>query len=53
MGSENSADQAWDFLSSWFVMGWDFIGLVLSSNIGILLNYIQASKKMAFGHVWP
>jgi hypothetical protein len=26
MGSENSADQAWDFLSSWFVdIGPDFI----------------------------
>ena len=27
MGSENSADQAWDFVSSWFLdIGWDFIG---------------------------
>ena len=24
MGSEKSADHAWDFLSSWFVIGWRF-----------------------------
>lgn len=27
MGSEKSADQAWDFVSSWFVISLHFIGL--------------------------
>jgi hypothetical protein len=41
MGSEKSADHAWDFLSSWFVdIGADFIGLTSPPALGALMVFV-------------